>query len=127
MEIKGLTVVILTCWLTALVQCEDVRVCTPNTCYVGGTRHTGKGRGYSSFQGISYAQPPVGQLRLRRPVRWEAGGEAELDVSGTSEVVCPQWNADLTRLLGQEDCLLLNVYVPGIAAGLISSPSRFLF
>ena len=61
-----------------------------------------------------YGEPPTGQLRLRRPVRRaEAGVETELDVSGTSSVVCPQWSGDLSRVLGQEDCLLLNVYVPG--------------
>ena len=46
-------------------------------------------------------------------MREEAGGETELDVSGTSTVVCPQWSPDLSEVLGQEDCLLLNVYVPG--------------
>ena len=45
--------------------------------------------------------------------REEAGGETEVDVSGTSSVVCPQWSPDLSRITGQEDCLLLNVYVPG--------------
>ena len=61
-----------------------------------------------------YGEPPTGQLRLRRPVmREEAGGETELDVSGTSTVVCPQWSPDLSEVLGQKDCLLLNVYVPG--------------
>ena len=69
---------------------------------------------YSIIPGIRYAEPPIGQLRLSLPVRREAGLEAELDVSGISEVVCPQWGADLTSILGQEDCLLLNVYVPGI-------------
>ena len=103
-------------------------VCTPGSCYVGGLLDTPTGGSYSSFQGtapqhrvctvsypgIRYAEPPIGQLRLSLPVRREAGLEAELDVSGISEVVCPQWGADLTSILGQEDCLLLNVYVPGI-------------
>ena len=65
------------------------------------------------YSGIRYAEPPIGKLRLSLPVRREAGLETELDVSGISEVVCPQWGADMTTILGQEDCLLLNVYVPG--------------
>ena len=90
------------------------RVCTLQACYLGGQLETGGGGSYSSFQGIRYGEPPTGQLRLRRPVmREEAGGETELDVSGTSTVVCPQWSPDLSEVLGQEDCLLLNVYVPG--------------
>ena len=48
------------------------------------------------YSGIRYAEPPIGQLRLSLPVRREAGLETELDVSGISEVVCPQWGADLT-------------------------------
>ena len=49
---------------------------------------------------------------MKLPVRFEAG-EAVFDVSGVSEVKCTQWSEDYTHLLGQEDCLLLNVYVPG--------------
>ena len=44
-------------------------------------------------------------------MKFEAGEEV-FDVSGLSEVVCTQWNDDFTHLVGQEDCLLLNVYVP---------------
>ena len=98
---------------TGLVT-EGRRVCTLQACYLGGQLDTAAGGAYFSFQGIRYAEPPTGQLRLRRPVpREEAGGETEVDVSGTSSVVCPQWSPDLSRLTGQEDCLLLNVYVPG--------------
>ena len=76
---------------------------------------------------IRYAEPPTGLLRLRRPVRRaEAGGETELDVSGTSSVVCPQWSADFSRVLGQEDCLLLNVYVPGDIRWTASYSNRFV-
>ena len=45
-------------------------------------------------------------------MKFEAG-EAVFDVSGESEVICTQWSEDYTTVVGQEDCLLLNVYVPG--------------
>ena len=59
-----------------------------------------------------YGQSPTGELRFKKPVKFEAG-EAVFDVSGVSEVKCTQWSDDYTDLVGQEDCLLLNVYVPG--------------
>ena len=59
-----------------------------------------------------YGQAPTGELRFRQPVKFEAG-EAVFDVSGESEVVCTQWSDDYFVVVGQEDCLLLNVYVPG--------------
>lgn len=110
-----------------LVLTKGRRVCSPHTCYVGGRLLTGQGGSYSSFQGIRYAEPPTGRLRFRPPVRREAG-EAELDVSGVSEVVCPQWSGDLTQVVGEEDCLLLNVYVPGEVRSHfcpLSSPPRY--
>ena len=58
-----------------------------------------------------YGQSPTGALRFKKPEKFEAG-EAVFDVSGESEVMCTQWNDDYTAMVGQEDCLLLNVYVP---------------
>ena len=49
---------------------------------------------------------------MKLPVKFEAG-EAVFDVSGESEVICSQWSEGYTTVVGQEDCLLLNVYVPG--------------
>jgi hypothetical protein len=37
--------------------------------------------------------------------------DATIDVSKESKVICPQLDKDVN--IGQEDCLLLNVYVPG--------------
>src|SRR6185437_5257706 len=71
--------------------------------------------GLSVFRGIPFAQPPVGELRLRapRPV------EAWTGVRPANEFGCwaPQ-NAPATTLSGQmpgtqaEDCLSLNVWTP---------------
>ena len=48
-------------------------------------------------------------------MKFEAG-EIVFDVSGESRVMCAQWNADYTGLMGEEDCLMLNVYVPGVTS-----------
>ena len=37
--------------------------------------------------------------------------DATIDVSKESKVICPQMDNNV--VIGQEDCLLLNVYVPG--------------
>ena len=58
-----------------------------------------------------YGESPTGALRFKKPVKFEAG-EILFDVSGESEVMCTQWNDYYTAMVGQEDCLLLNVYVP---------------
>ena len=99
---------------SGLGDSNGTTVCTlpSGTCYLGSQLSSDAGSGYYSFQGIRYAMSPTGDLRFKEPVPWEAG-ETVVDVSGESRVTCAQWNSDYTALAGQEDCLLLNVYVPG--------------
>ncbi|XP_053969299.1 esterase B1 [Anastrepha ludens] len=63
---------------------------------------------YYSFEGIPYAQPPVGELRFRapqRPIPWEG----VRDCKNTKEMAVQ--NHVITGVLeGSEDCLYLNVY-----------------
>ena len=68
------------------------------------------GKKFASFQGIRYAQPPVGELRFRSPKPYMDAAGATVNVSGVSTVQCPQYNGYNEE--GQEDCLMLNVYVP---------------
>nr|XP_045582389.1 esterase E4-like isoform X1 [Procambarus clarkii]XP_045582390.1 esterase E4-like isoform X1 [Procambarus clarkii] len=67
---------------------------------------------YYAFRGIPYAEPPVGSLRLEEPVeargRW-AGGHLN---ASTFRPSCPQYNHKHKLILGDEDCLYLNVYTP---------------
>jgi len=88
----------------APLVCLDV-----GTCYQGSWGNTDLGTQYASFQGVQYAQHPTGELRFRPPQPYDTG-EILFDVSGVSEVMCPQIVDD--KLVGQEDCLLLNIYVP---------------
>ena len=83
------------------------------TCYQGSWATTDQGTGYAGFQGVQYAHHPVGELRFRPPVLFSVG-EILYDVSGVSEVMCPQV-IDGAGLVGQEECLLLNIYVPEAA------------
>ncbi|OAD59462.1 Esterase B1, partial [Eufriesea mexicana] len=63
---------------------------------------------YSSFKGIPYAKPPLGDLRFKPPVptdRWKKVLNAFKEGS-----VCPQSDFATSELTGCEDCLYLNVY-----------------
>ena len=91
---------------------EDVVIETSLGPVSGSLRNTSKGRPYHSFQGLPYAAPPVGSLRLLPPQPPRAW-TSTLDLSGDSEVMCPQLSETVTGdLLGQEDCLYLNIYAP---------------
>ena len=42
----------------------ELEICiNDDECYIGSTVVTDKGNEYASFQGIRFAQPPVGKLR----------------------------------------------------------------
>ena len=91
---------------------EPPRGCLDSgACYVGSWNSTSKGKEYASFQGIRYAQPPVGEKRFVPPQPFIAE-EREYDVSVESTIVCPQTSALSPIAFGDEDCLMLNVYVP---------------
>ena len=68
---------------------EDVVIETSLGPVSGSLRNTTKGRPYHSFQGLPYAAPPVGSLRLLPPQPPRAW-TSTLDLSGDSEVMCPQ-------------------------------------
>ena len=100
--------------ILVLAKCQDTNptVCLDQgACYKGSWLKTTLENTYGSFQGIQYAESPVGSLRFKTPQPFLAG-EAVLDVSHESKIICPQPQAFPVGLIGQEDCLVLNVYVP---------------
>ena len=75
---------------------------------------------YASFQGIPFASPPVGELRLKPPIDPSPWAEP-LDVSGNSTKVCPQLSGTTSGdVIGEEDCLYLNIYSPALAKGTVT-------
>ena len=65
------------------------------------------GAAFDEFIGIPYARPPVDELRWQKPVAPEAwDGVRDARQFGKK---CTQ----LTDMTTSEDCLYLNVYVPG--------------
>ncbi|KAK8384665.1 hypothetical protein O3P69_014321 [Scylla paramamosain] len=69
-------------------------------------------RSFFAFRGIPFAEAPVGRLRWEAPKetsgRW-AGGY--LDAT-QYRPFCPQYDPNTRQVLGEEDCLYLNVYTP---------------
>ena len=74
---------------------------------------------FASFQGIQYAQAPIGDLRFKSPLPYQET-IGEHDVSKKVDILCTQF-AQMTgsksseEVVIQEDCLLLNIYAPDIA------------
>ena len=70
------------------------------------------------FRAIPYAAPPLGALRFARPMT-HPGWSAPLDTATLDgSVRCPQRDSRAgDALVGQEDCLVLNVFAPADASG----------
>ncbi|XP_057660384.1 venom carboxylesterase-6-like [Diorhabda carinulata] len=108
-----LTVIFIVLFSIQACICDDrgPEVETPLGIIRGTVETSVEGNPYSSFEGIPFAKPPVGELRFEEPVPIEPW----LGVwNATNTHICLQTNlkGDLP-ILGTEDCLYLNVYVPG--------------
>lgn len=69
---------------------------------------------FKRFSGIPYAKPPINELRFRSPQKLLKFDEAELDCTKDRDG-CYHRSIYRQDLIGSEDCLYLNVYVPPIA------------
>ena len=72
-------------------------VCIPQgSCYKGSYLESYEGKQYSSFQGIRYAEPPIGELRFKAPQPYNPG-EVDFDVSKESTVMCVQESSQVSH------------------------------
>jgi para-nitrobenzyl esterase len=119
-------------FLASLVACDAISLAPPASSTDGGTAGGGVAvgttgtseivaptagalRGVSegatfSYRGIPYAAPPVGALRWKPPADpppWS--GVRDASEFGQS---CPQVDQEHGIVVGQEDCLTLNVWTP---------------
>ncbi|MFC6592721.1 carboxylesterase/lipase family protein [Deinococcus lacus] len=94
---------------------ESTRVAAPAGPVIGSLD-----RGLRIWEGIPYAQPPVGDLRWRAPrplPAWTAEKSAlQAGAACTQYLSVPGQGQGFQR--GQEDCLTLNVYAPENAQNL---------
>ncbi|XP_068619891.1 juvenile hormone esterase-like [Battus philenor] len=98
--------------LCASVLADHPEVKTPLGGLKGYFMETRGGRKIAAFTGIPYAKPPVDELRFKAPVPI-AGWNGTLDATQQSPV-CVQRNPYTRQkeIVGQEDCLYLNIYTP---------------
>ena len=67
----------------------------------------------NATQDIPYAEPPLGELRFRPPVPYNASWDCVRDGTQRSEdKTCPQVGLFNDTLRSNEDCLYLDVFVP---------------
>ncbi|KIY67264.1 alpha/beta-hydrolase, partial [Cylindrobasidium torrendii FP15055 ss-10] len=87
----------------------------------GGTTLVGtsyQGSGVDFFGGIPFAQPPLGDLRLRRPVAKFELDEPEFNATVSGPICLQPVNASVDNLDEKsEDCLTLDIYKPSNVEG----------
>ncbi|XP_011171836.1 uncharacterized protein LOC105204452 [Solenopsis invicta] len=90
------------------------RVKTPLGGLKGYYKFSQNGRKYEAYEGVPYALPPVGKLRFKAP-RPIPAWVGELSATKLSSV-CIQYDQvpafPPEKVVGTEDCLYLNIYVP---------------
>eukprot|EP00053_Salpingoeca_punica_P010022 m.90251 g.90251 ORF g.90251 m.90251 type:complete len:595 (+) comp15255_c0_seq2:47-1831(+) len=67
----------------------------------------------TAFYGIPFAAPPLKNLRFRPPIAPEAWNGTRDCTKDNFFHICPQLHITKKILIGQEDCLYMNIYVPG--------------
>ncbi|XP_030026302.2 esterase E4 [Manduca sexta] len=78
-----------------------------------------KEQSYYVFEGIPYAEPPVGKLRFQPPVPhkgWEGIYEALENKPTCLQLNARMRNGEEFGISGSEDCLYINVFTPNLQA-----------
>ena len=74
-----------------------------------------RGNKFVAYLGVPYAVPPTGNNRFARPVALTPGflWNGTLDASRPPPA-CLQLDRDGVKMKGDEDCLVVNIYKPGV-------------
>lgn len=65
-----------------------------------------------AWRGVPYASPPVGKLRFAAPVPPTPWAPNTLDCTQDHGHVCPQLESVAGFVIGEEDCLYMDIYSP---------------
>ncbi|KAG6446518.1 venom carboxylesterase-6 [Manduca sexta] len=109
---KSIIFAIVSLYLCDVTCQEKPFVTTPLGPLSGFYMKTREGRTIAAYTAIPYALPPVGDLRFKAPVPVDAW-QGPLDATKESPK-CVQRNPYTRQqeIVGQEDCLYLNIYTP---------------
>ncbi|KAK9719892.1 Carboxylesterase family [Popillia japonica] len=103
-------IIMLCLLILGCIKCQNIRVRIKDGEIQGKQKVTvDKGKTYYSFQGVPYATPPVGDLRLadpRPPTKWSH----VLDATKPGKTCIEMYYENR----GHEDCLYLNVFTPNL-------------
>ncbi|KAK7602464.1 hypothetical protein V9T40_008053 [Parthenolecanium corni] len=90
-----------------------VEIKTKQGILEGFEQHSRNGTKYQAFLGIPYARPPIGNLRFespQTPLTWDGVRDATKPPPKCVQI--EQFFLKGSSVIGQEDCLYLNVYTP---------------
>nr|XP_033327391.1 venom carboxylesterase-6-like [Megalopta genalis] len=90
---------------------QSTRVHTKFGTIRGFWSRSTRGRLAAHYLGIPYAEPPTGDLRFRSPKPWSRNWNSTYDAIKDGNM-CIQPTKDEKSIIGSEDCLYLNVFVP---------------
>ncbi|GLG92610.1 Esterase FE4 [Gryllus bimaculatus] len=89
---------------------EYVTVSVRSGALKGRRQRTEDGQSFNSFEGVPYAKPPIGPLRFKAPEPLEPWtGVRDATKAGK---MCIHYDGQLKEIVGDEDCLFLNVHTP---------------
>ncbi|XP_018055008.1 PREDICTED: esterase FE4-like [Atta colombica] len=77
----------------------------------GKWSRTIRNRSVANFLGIPYALPPIGDLRFRSPQRWNHTWTKVRNATVDGQK-CIQTDIKTFKIVGSEDCLYLNIFIP---------------
>ncbi|XP_022129095.2 juvenile hormone esterase [Pieris rapae] len=83
------------------------------------------GTKFYTFKSIPYAKPPINELRFSPPLppdSWEGVRDATKDCN-----ICAQFDKETMNVVGDEDCLYLNVYTPKLPTDGVALPVMVFF
>jgi hypothetical protein len=107
---------------------ENLKVRIDDGRIIGRYLTSISGKGIRAFLGIPYAAPPIGELRFRAPKKPTPWFHDSL-LAHNEPPMCTQTNIydrNEKRVIGQEDCLYLNVYTPNVCIGFLCYCSHII-
>lgn len=103
---------VLVVFVFSSVQGNDTLRQTSYGLVKGTTFQIADGGSVEYYLGIPYSTAPVGNMRFQPPAE-HPGWQDTLDAR-SFKPFCPRLNSTTNNVVGDEDCLHLNIYVPVI-------------